>query len=87
MAQRMSSPDGGEVLSVQDDVGAQILGTLGWNTESGSGSKRSSPRSSESTEQSSPQSSLSDSGESSGEQGRKRGPGRPRKHPVQEEDE
>lgn len=81
MAQRMSSPDGGEVLSVQDEVGAQILGSLGWNTESGSGSKRSSSRSDENT----PQSSLSDSSESSAESGRKRSPGRPRKHPVESE--
>lgn len=81
MAQRMSSPDGSEVLTVADGVGASVLASLGWKTESNSSPKRS--RSEENTAQS----ALSDSTESagSGEAGRKRSPGRPRKHPVEGE--
>ena len=79
MAQRMSSPDGSEVLTVTDGVGASVLASLGWKTESGGASqKRSSPRSAEDTAQQSSESSTSD------ESGRKRSPGRPRKHPGQE---
>ena len=78
---RMSSPDGSEILTVDNEVGASVLASLGWSTEGGS--RRSGPN----QPQRQPEvASEGDSTESSsGEAPRKRGPGRPRKHPVEGE--
>ncbi len=77
---RMSSPDGSEILTVDSEVGASVLASLGWSME---GEAKPERRSEPAKPKADPGEAVSDEQEQ--EQTTKRRPGRPRKNPVDEE--